>query len=414
MASPNSTSPTCTVEQSLNILRQYGSYTLTQLVQNVSSETLCTIFESVGTLKLPLEQSDVTPYGRSPSWSTNFLDNHSSEKWSDDLVNTSTTEGLLSDLPISTSRTSFLQHVGNTDDTPPPEKARTLPPNDQKRDVSCLYPCIMGTCKSYPKPASRKSHRRHEKMHWFRWICRQCHSSRTELLQEIERRPRVVPKSEWVDLENCRLERGQKLAKLYNRGDLLTTHLTKDHDMSDYEAEQFAEKSMFKIKDVTACGICKENFLLSGYEDTERHMWKEHWLQRHDMSVWSEDLVIWKLLTLQPGLSEVWESTIGLLNPCGPNHFTWQNTDTQNLRLELEARRLSDPSLSSMAFNKATYLGTDPNETRCKSPSASVFESVNHNNDANVDRPDPMRSTLQTDTYESSFGPLPDIWNEMG
>ncbi|KAL9045260.1 MAG: hypothetical protein Q9214_001670, partial [Letrouitia sp. 1 TL-2023] len=230
--------------------------------------------------------------------------------------------------------------------------------------------------------------------------------SRTELLQEIDRRPRVIPKSEWVDLENRRLEGAQKLTKLYNRGDLLTTHLAKDHKMPDHEAEQLAEKSMFKIKDVTACGICNEEFLLSSYEATEQHMWEEHWLQGHDMSMWSDDL---------PGLSEVWKSNLSHFNlPYGLDKWTWQNTDIKALRLELEARRLSDFDLSYMALSKATNLGTSANDTSLGSLSASAVESVNHNNDANVDGLDPMGSTLQTDTYTPPFVPSTGTWNEMG
>lgn len=102
----------------------------------------------------------------------------------------------------------------------------------------------------------------------------------------------MIPKSDWVDLEDRRLEEGQKRAKLYNRGDLLITHLANEHEISNHEAKQLTEKSMFKIKDVTACGICKEDFLLRGCDETEQHMWKEHWLQGHNISMWSEDFVI--------------------------------------------------------------------------------------------------------------------------
>lgn len=73
----------------------------------------------------------------------------------------------------------------------------------------------------------------------------------------------MIPKSEWVDLEKSRLKGVRKLPKLYNRRDFLTNHLIKDHEMSDHEAEQLAEISMFKIKDVTACGICKEDFFVA-------------------------------------------------------------------------------------------------------------------------------------------------------
>lgn len=149
-------------------------------------------------------------------------------------------------------------------------------------------------------------------------------------------------------------------------------------------------------------------FLLRSYDETAQHMWERHWLQGHDMSMWSEDVVIWKLLTLQPGLSGYWKSTVSVLNSSRPNKLTWQNTDMKTLRLELEARRFDDARLSLMAFNEATNLGANTNDTNLVLPSASAFESVNYTNDANVDGLGPMGLTPQTDT--SPFDSFTGTW----
>ena len=240
--------------------------------------------------------------------------------------------------------------------TSAPSALSILPTKSEK----CTYFCITGVCRDTSHRGSRASYSRHEKEHWFRYACTQCHENIDSLLDNIGCQCKVASQPGWFHLESHRLTMGsrdsQERTKLYQRKDALELHLKKVHELSGEEAHRQASESKVQVRQVAACGFCEHEPLFYDWSAVVEHMWKHHWQQGHDMSAWCDNRVVRKLLTLQPNLLQCWNTLIQL---SGRGHssksFTWQRKDLPRLRLELEAglRRPSD--LASMVYEHTSF-----------------------------------------------------------
>ena len=225
------------------------------------------------------------------------------------------------------------------------------------------YHCTTATCKELSAIGLRSSYGRHEEGHWFRYRCLLCHGKVSLLLRELGCTCKEYPQPDWfhLDLHRIILDRqnSQEKTKLWMRKSGLEKHLQDDHGMSQKAAQSQANASRIQAIDTTACGICDEDVLYSDRKSMGDHMWDSHWQKNHTMSMWTDDRVIKKLLTLRPELSPLWQAITtshGYRSQGGT--ASWRDADFRRLRRELELGQFGCRShfdLVSMACNYARF-----------------------------------------------------------
>ena len=126
-------------------------------------------------------------------------------------------------------------------------------------------------------------------------------------------------------------------------------------------------------------------------------MWEQHRHPRRQASPKTHDAVIWRLIRLQPGIAQAWQNIVqhqGIGYEA--SDITWEQSDIEGIRFELEAGYRNDFALAQYVFNAAKRRGTDPlNFCQLGSPHFA------HNYDLQSSG---ASQCLQTSSFEISFG----------
>ena len=253
---------------------------------------------------------------------------------------------------------------------------------------TCNYHCVTRGCKVLEKVGPKLSYHRHEMKHYLRYPCHFCHSKTEKLLRNIGcQREESEKEPYWFHLEVHRLQIGQfgqKATKLFTRCEGLEEHLKKahGHEVPLHNTALLASSTGIAIKKTTACDICNDAVLFNRIDLFIDHMWRYHWQEGYDVSLWSEDRVIWKLISQKPHISQAWRECSHLGEPFGI--FTWHLSDFRKLQLELGVGRLSPVELVKMAIECAHFSPSDnisPQDIKpvqYASPSQDLNEYADH------------------------------------